>query len=463
MIMERCEHTATLLTDGRVLLAGGQISDSPMRYAEIYDLDSLSSQATASMGSIRAGHTATLLPNGQVLVAGGWHYDNYKFPEFLFSAELYNPVTGTWSLTNNSSVRGGHTAILLHNGKVLFPEWARIYDPDSGQWSATNYLKTDRENNTATLLHNGNVLVAGGRFPGYPSVLSSAELYFQVLTALIWNYTGSLCQSRWNHTATLLPNGKVLVAGGRYDSSNTSPLRSAELYEPEPPTTVQLPPLLGFYPFEGNAQDWSGNRRHGTVSGSPIVGTPSGYEGQGYYFYGGADYITVPLNINPDQYPRLTMGGWCKKLSAGWFQPLLTHDDGGYDRSITIDDRGGGIGWSAFCGPWGQVLGAVPAIYQKWSFVAVVYDQVAQTVRLQVDDMVLTKTGVGLGLGQSQLYIGASPKFGNFFKGCIDNVFVFGDALTDKQLAYIRSGGAQAIMTATKKRPNPGLLLLLMD
>ena len=80
--------------------------------------------------------------------------------------------------------------------------------------------------------------------------------------------------------------------------------------------------------------------------------------------------------------------------------------------------------------------------------------------------MVLTKAGVTLGPGQDKLFIGAgpgaSPLTGEYFDGLIDNVFIFGDVLTDQQLAYIRAGGAQAILTAARKMP-PGLLFLLMD
>jgi hypothetical protein len=95
--------------------------------------------------------------------------------------------------------------------------------------------------------------------------------------------------------------------------------------------------------------------------------------------------------------------------------------------------------------------------------VAVVYDQVNQIVRLQVDDMVLIKQAAGLQSGQNQLFIGASPLFSNFFDGIIDNVFVFGDALTDEQLAFIRTGGIQAIMTAPSQGKNPAIQYLLLD
>jgi hypothetical protein len=498
----RSEHTATLLPNGKVLVVGGLYAYLPyaqgetnLNQAEIFDPETYTWRDTGSMAFYRAHHTSTLLPNGKVLVTGG-RYDELQN---LASAEIYDPALETWSGINAMSTpRAGHTATLLPNGKVLVTGgekskgWplnsAELYDPASGQWSSAGTMTWDhcyhtatllrigkvlagqeasweiynpfsrswtlfyswvsKSDHTATLLPNGQVLVAGGRADLYNSAIGT------------FSPTGSMNIGRVRHTATLLRNGKVLVAGGT-DGSEYQVFASGEIYDPVPPPKVQLPPLLGFYPFDtGTAADFSGNRRHGTITGSPQL--VAGYEGQAYYFNGGADYVTVPLNINPAQYPRLTMGAWVQTISSSPLQPLLTHDNGGFDRSIAIDYRGGGTGWSAFCGPSGQVLGAVPAIYKKWTFVAVVYDQAQQTVRLQVDDMVLTKEAASLSQGQNQLHIGASPLFSNFFDGIIDNVFVFGDALTDQQLAYIRSGGAQVILTATK-RPNPGLLLLLMD
>jgi hypothetical protein len=402
MSVPRTDHTATLLRDGRVLAVGGLYINSTN--AEIFDPVALTWTTTPPINSSGTDHTATLLPNGKVLVVGG--IGNI--------AELYDPASGTWSLTNPPIVfrRSGHTATLLPNGLVLVAggginytdsKTAELYDPATETWFPTGNLNFSRSEHTATLLNNGNVLVAGGLGPG-----------------------------------------------GEY-------LTSAELYEPEP--RPKLPPLLGFYPFDtGNAGDFSGHRRHGTVVGSPPL--IQGYEGAAYYFGNHNGYIIIPLNINPDKYPRLTMGAWVKTVSSASLQTILTHDDGGYDRSIGIDYRGGGTGWSAFCGS-GQVLGAAPAIQQAWTFVAVVYDQVHQTVKLRVDDTVLTKDAAVLSQGQNQLFIGLSPLFGNFFDGIIDNVFVFGDALTDKQLAYIRYGGAKAIMTAPRG-VNTGFLQLLL-
>ena len=210
--------------------------------------------------------------------------------------------------------------------------------------------------------------------------------------------------------------------------------------------------MLAFYPFEGNAQDASGNGRHGTINGA--LQQVTGYEGQAYYFNGGANCITLPLDINPGKFPKLTMGGWVWTGGSAPIQTILSHDNGGFDRCLDIDNRGKGNGWSAFCGPTAQVLGAVPAILGSWTFVAVSYDQAAQTVKLQVNDMVLTKTGVTMGPGGNKLYIGATPQLNGIFTGAIDNVFVFGGVLTDAQIAYIRNSGAQAIRTAAEK-PTP--------
>jgi hypothetical protein len=114
---------------------------------------------TGSLTMARFGHTATLLPNGKVLVAGG-------------GAELYDPASGAWSVTGSlATARSGHTATLLPNGKVLVAGGvgpsgilasAELYDPASGTWSATGSLATARRLHTATLLPNGKVLVAGG-------------------------------------------------------------------------------------------------------------------------------------------------------------------------------------------------------------------------------------------------------------------------------------------------------------
>ena len=181
--------------------------------------------ATGSLKTRRIYHTATLLGNGKVLVAGG--YSNY-------SAELYDPRTGQFTATGSMRVmRRCHTATLLRNGKVLVAgglirsdrlSSADLYDPSTGRFTPTGSLGTARFEHTATLLGNGKVLIAGG----YSSErLSSAELYDP--STGLFTATGSLGAARSLHTAALLGNGKVLITGG---NGNDGFLSSAELYDP---------------------------------------------------------------------------------------------------------------------------------------------------------------------------------------------------------------------------------------
>jgi N-acetylneuraminic acid mutarotase len=231
----RFGHTATLLPNGMVLVAGGEDSGgsfTSLASAELYDPASETWSATGSLATARQLHTATLLPNGKVLVAGGF---NNRVQNGLASAELYDPASGTWTATSSlGAPRFFHTATLLPNGTVLVAGGedtngslgsVELYDPANGTWTATGSLATARAIHTATLLPNGKVLVTGG--VGSGSSLASAELYDPA--SGIWTGTGNLGAPRYFHTATLLPNGKVLVAGGE---GTGSPSASAELYDP---------------------------------------------------------------------------------------------------------------------------------------------------------------------------------------------------------------------------------------
>jgi hypothetical protein len=235
----RSWHTATLLPNGNVLVAGGGSNT-----AELFDTALGTWSYTGTLNTARYGqHTATLLPNGKVLVAGG--IGNCTVPRCSFpsNAELYDPATGAWSNTGNlNTARRAHTATLLANGKVLVAGgWnddigdlssAELYDPATGKWSYTGKLSTPRGVPTATLLPSGKVLVAGGEGFAADSQtrigINSAELYDPATGT--WSYTGSLNAARALQSATLLPNGKVLIAGG--DVVNVAIFNSAELYDP---------------------------------------------------------------------------------------------------------------------------------------------------------------------------------------------------------------------------------------
>ena len=234
----RCGHTATLLPNGKVLLAGGQTDSSipTTNSAELYDPATGTWTTTGNLVNPRVGHTATLLPNGKVLVAGG----GTLYGATMNSAELYDPATGSWTAAGSLTAdRSGHTATLLPSGKVLVaggvttdPSYreianAELYDPASGVWTATGSLTADRSGHTATLLPSGKVLVAGGG-GGSSGWLSRVELFDPASGA--WTPAGSLVNPRWEPTATLLPSGKVLFVSDGF--SQFSPPINAELYDP---------------------------------------------------------------------------------------------------------------------------------------------------------------------------------------------------------------------------------------
>jgi hypothetical protein len=232
MATARSGHTATLVADGRALVAGGTSGSTglPTATAELYDPTANTWSPAGSMATARDGHTATPLPNGLVLVAGGI---SIAPGSLLASAELYDPTANTWSPAGSmATARSGHTATLLANGLVLVAGGsgtasglasAEFYDPVANTWSPAGSMATARAYHTATLLPTGMVLVAGG---SSPPLLASAELYDPV--ANTWSPAGSLATVRDGHTATLLPSGVVLVAGG--NASNFYPTTSCELY-----------------------------------------------------------------------------------------------------------------------------------------------------------------------------------------------------------------------------------------
>jgi hypothetical protein len=229
----RHSHTATVLANGKILVAGGRAGNgAPIASAELYDPATGLWTTTGSLNDARHDHTATLLPNGQVLVVGGLSSSN-----LLKSAELYDPITRLWTRAGNlNDGRNNHTATLLPSGCVLIAggedrdkkslQTAELYDPATGVWAPTNSLSGERTRHTATLLSNGKVLVAGGL--ANPITLRSAELYDPATST--WSAADFFGVARRDHTATLLPNGKVLIAGGR--TGTGAPVANAELYDP---------------------------------------------------------------------------------------------------------------------------------------------------------------------------------------------------------------------------------------
>ncbi len=228
----RQNHSATLLASGQVLVVGGESeTNSSLLNAEILNPTLNNWRITASLSLPRRQHQAVLLNNGNVLVAGGAN-DSSE----LGSAETYDPTFGRWSLTGAmTAARRFHTLTLMVDGKVLAAggevggaaiTGAETYDSATGMWRATGALQTARRRHTATRLLNGKVLVTGGAGT-VNAPLASAEIY-DPLTG-VWSATGTLNFARQNHTATLLSDGRVLIAGGTDGSGR---LNSAEIFDP---------------------------------------------------------------------------------------------------------------------------------------------------------------------------------------------------------------------------------------
>jgi hypothetical protein len=240
----RYAHTATMLNNGTVLIAGGW-SGSILASAELYDPATGTFTATGSLNAARASHTATLLNNGMVLIVGG-NNNGTNDDSNLASAELYNPATGTFTATGSlNTARAYHTATLLGSGGVLITggftngssnstdvilSSAEVYNPATGTFTAMGGMNAARTYHTATLLNNGTALIVGGcNGSGCGNLVANAEL-FNPATGN-FTVTGGLNTGRNTHTSTLLNNGMVLVAGG-FGNASPPELASAELYNP---------------------------------------------------------------------------------------------------------------------------------------------------------------------------------------------------------------------------------------
>lgn len=233
----RAFHTATLLNDGQVLVAGGLCANAAgdcgsgtvLTSAELYNPSTGRWTATGSMSTPRYNHTATLLANGQVLVMGGVNADGGSGSALsLASAELYNPSTGTWSPTGSMTVAlVGPAATLLQSGEVLVAGGttitecgsgcteneptavAQLYNPSTGTFTATASMNLARDNTQLTLLQNGDALIAGNCEAGAPGDEDGCTS--ELFSNGHWSLTNLAFCGVAANTAALLPNGDVVI------------------------------------------------------------------------------------------------------------------------------------------------------------------------------------------------------------------------------------------------------------
>ena len=242
MATSRRIHSSTRLPDGRVLIAGGyEGGGGALNRAELYDPSTGTFSATGNMITARGGHTAVLLPTGKVLIAGG--YGTRAYPN-VAPAELYDPESGTFTAAGEYVGRGGcdfcAPSVRLADGTVLVPAQhpAQIYDPVVDSFSPAGM--TSFEPSAAALLTSGKALLAGGEDIGR---ISSAELYDPDTHA--FTRVADMGWRRVWHSLTLLPNGHVLTAGGETDSCSANycffagSVATAELYDPSTKTFLR--------------------------------------------------------------------------------------------------------------------------------------------------------------------------------------------------------------------------------
>ena len=235
---KRAAHTATLLDNGRVLIAGGFVGDGDgLSSAELFDPERGAFTSAPAMKATRSGHTATLLPDGKVLIAGGYN-GNY-----LATTEIYDPGTNRFAPAGAMTApRSGHVATLLNDGRVLlaggvgtgwtFLSTAEIYDPRTGVFTATGPMSVARESHTATLLADGRVLVTGGHMGRRAAITiyTSSEI-FDPSTGTFTS-AGNMTVKRHKHEAVALRDGRVLIVGGSDERDGAGAYKNAEIYDP---------------------------------------------------------------------------------------------------------------------------------------------------------------------------------------------------------------------------------------
>jgi N-acetylneuraminic acid mutarotase len=226
----RSDHTATLLSSGKVMVVGGQTSDGtmkgPLATVEVYTPHSDRWVHIAPLHEARVGHSVTELTDGRVLVIGGMGKNGLARPE------IFDPRTGRWTpAASLATSRRGHTAVRMEDGRILVAGGlgddgalasVEIYDPEVNRWIPAPPMVDARDQHAAALLPDGTVLVTGGyNLVGYSEVeLDGCEIYDPVRNE--WKAVDALTTPRRGHSLTVLTSGHIVVIGGALQATTVS-------------------------------------------------------------------------------------------------------------------------------------------------------------------------------------------------------------------------------------------------
>jgi hypothetical protein len=437
----RYNHTATLLPNGKVLVAGGNNGGTWLTSTELYDPVSGTWSTNGPLTTARVEATAVLLTNGLVLIAGGRDVGGNS----LASAELYNPATGTWSASGSmSAVRESHAMTVLADGRVLVAggvgnlagqthlSSAEIYNPATGTWTVTGSLGTARQYHRLTRLPSGKVLAVGGN---NGPALTSTELFNP--TSGTWSTSSSLQAGRYHFTATTLADGRTLLTGGQQASGGAA-LSSAELI-------VEAPAgLVAYYPGNGNAQDAAGGN-HGTlVNGTAFT---TGVIGQAFSFDGVDDQVEIPHTAANSPSNAVTVSAWIRPLAYEDNKHCVSKGShvNYFSRSYSLQGPWADGKWRATLSvPGGEVVvaSAANAVLAGWSHVLMTYD--GTSVKLYVNgelagsqstNGLITQTSEPLFLGSHKFYAASDY----WFNGAVDEVQIYNRALSAAEVAQLYS------------------------
>ncbi len=234
----RFDHSAVLLNDGRILLAGGMRANGiVLASAEVYDPAQSTFARIAPMAGKRVGAVSALLPDGRVLIAGGWDGSTN-----LGTAELFDPTTNRFMATSSMLAPRDHAeAVTLKDGGVLICGGNRVpdgepmaetelYDSKSGRFIPRGSMQVPRSYFKAVLLSDGKALVAGG-FSGGERIVQSAEIYDP--SSNQFHLVGSMAQARYKLSGVALLDGRALIVGGsdQYPAGKRS--NTTEIFDPK--------------------------------------------------------------------------------------------------------------------------------------------------------------------------------------------------------------------------------------